>query len=153
MHSQERYLLCRARAPRVGKAKGYALGAFIMLCLLNAAVCAYGSEAKMRGPKTRSGTSASPKESATSSVRIAFLGSIRFFQIWISPIDGKRCGLRPSCSAYGYAAIEEQGPVVGILMTADRLMRCNIWTVPGPDYTLLPNGKLYDPLSKNLLSE
>jgi hypothetical protein len=38
-------------------------------------------------------------------------------------------------------------------MTADRLTRCNIWKEPGPDYFLLPNGRLYDPISNNLLVE
>jgi len=48
-------------------------------------------------------------------------------------------------------SIREQGPLTGLFMTADRLTRCNIWKEPGPDYTLLPNGKLYDPPSHNLL--
>jgi putative membrane protein insertion efficiency factor len=90
----------------------------------------------------------------TSSVQLACSGAIRFYQKLISPIGGgKRCGFSPSCSAYGYKAIGEQGPAVGILMTADRLMRCTIWKSLGPHYTLLPSGRLYDPPSKNLLSE
>jgi putative membrane protein insertion efficiency factor len=88
----------------------------------------------------------------TSCVKLAFLGAIRLYQKRVSSIGGPdRCGFRPSCSAYGYTAIEEEGPVIGLLMTADRLIRCNIFKGPGPDYTLLPNGKLYDPPSKNFL--
>ena len=88
----------------------------------------------------------------TSCVKLAFLGSIRLYQKRVSSIGGPdRCGFRPSCSAYGYTAIEEEGPVIGLLMTADRLTRCNVFKGPGPDYTLLPYGKLYDPPSKNLL--
>ena len=90
----------------------------------------------------------------TSSVKIALLGTIRFYQNTISRVNGKeRCGFRPSCSAYGYSAIKEKGPVIGIMMTADRLTRCNIWKKPGADYILLPNSKLFDPVSKNLLFE
>ena len=136
-----------------GKARRFALGVLTALCTLGFAICACGSEVKMKGPNARSQQSVSCHETETSSVQIAFLQAIRFYQKWISPIGGGRCGFRPSCSAYGYAAIEQQGPVVGIMMTADRLTRCNIWKAPGPDYTLLPNEKLFDPLAKNLLSE
>jgi putative membrane protein insertion efficiency factor len=150
---QEKPAFCWPGAPHGGTARRLALGVLTVFCTLGFAICADGSEVKMKGPNARSGQSAALNESETSSVRIAFLQSIRFYQKWISPIGGERCGFRPSCSAYGYGAIEQQGPIVGIMMTADRLMRCNIWKEPGPDYTLLPNGKLYDPLSKNLLSE
>jgi putative membrane protein insertion efficiency factor len=136
-----------------GKTRRFALGVLTALCTLGFAICACGSEAKMKGPNARSQQSVSHHETETSSVQIACLRSIRFYQNWISPIGGGRCGFRPSCSAYGYAAIEQQGPIVGIMMTADRLTRCNIWKAPGLDYTLLPNEKLFDPLSKNLLSE
>jgi putative component of membrane protein insertase Oxa1/YidC/SpoIIIJ protein YidD len=50
-------------------------------------------------------------------------------------------------------SIEEYGPVTGVMMTADRLMRCNIWKRPGPDYLLLPDGRLLDPPWRNLLGE
>ena len=125
-----------------------------LLCTLGFPVCARGSDAEMRGPHAGSKPPTSTKESATSCVEIAFLQSIRFYQKWISPIGGKdRCGFRPSCSAYGYSAVKEEGPVIGLMMTADRLTRCNILKKAGADYTLLPNGKLYDPISKNLLFE
>lgn len=119
---------------------------------------AFGGE--MKAPKapvscTRSAARAEKPEAAraTSSVKLAALGAIRFYQRMISPVGGtNKCGFSPSCSAYAYGAIQEQGPLVGLLMAADRLTRCNRWKSPGPDYTLLPNGRLFDPLSKNLLS-
>ena len=115
--------------------------------------CTSASEAGMKGPRLVPHPS-QPQEEHTSSVEIAFLRTIRFYQRWVSPVGGRdRCGFRPSCSAYGYAAIGEQGPLVGLMMTGDRLTRCNIWKKPGADYSLLPNGKLYDPVSKNLLCE
>lgn len=110
------------------------------------------SEAGMKGPRLRS--QPPPQEEATGCVEVAFLQVIRLYQKRLSPIGGPdRCGFRPSCSAYGYLAIKEQGPLVGLLMTADRLTRCNLWKKPGADYLLLPLGKLYDPPSLNLLSE
>lgn len=116
--------------------------------------CASGSENKMKGPQAEVHRPQPPQEDSASSVAMVFLESIRFYQKWISPIGGgNRCGFRPSCSAYGYSAIKTQGPLVGVMMTADRLTRCNLWKRPGADYFLLPGGRLYDPVSKNLLSE
>lgn len=109
------------------------------------------ADGPMKGPHAGTLISASTRESPTSSIQIAFLESIKFYQKWISPIGGDRCGFRPSCSRYGYEAVTTQGPIVGLMMIGDRLTRCNIWKSPGPDYFLLPNGRLYDPLSHNLL--
>lgn len=132
-------------------------GGAICLLLLFAAFAfpdAVGaSEVGMKGPRIRS-HQLQPQEDPTSSVEVAFLQTIRLYQKWLSPIGGRdRCGFRPSCSAYSTMAIKEQGPLVGLLMTADRLTRCHIWKKPGADYPLLPSGKLYDPPSKNLLCE
>jgi putative membrane protein insertion efficiency factor len=79
------------------------------------------------------------------------LGSVRFFQKRISPIDGPRCSFSPTCSQFGYEAVHDHGPTLGIVMTADRLMRCSYWTEAGLDYTRLPNGALHDPVASNLL--
>ncbi len=105
---------------------------------------------KAPGAKVRA---ASAQDLETSTAAVACLGAIRFYQKVISPIGGNRCGFWPSCSAYGYQAIREQGPFLGVIMIGDRQIRCNIWKESGPDYTWLPNGKLYDPPSHNLLFE
>jgi putative membrane protein insertion efficiency factor len=112
------------------------------------------SESSMKGPRAgaRPLVSTSRKVS-TSCVEIAFLGAIGCYQKWVSPIGSGRCGFSPSCSQYARSALQSQGPLVGLMMTGDRLTRCHIWKRPGPDYFLLPTGKLYDPPSNNLLSE
>ncbi len=89
----------------------------------------------------------------TSSAKIVFLGAIGFFQQYISPIDGPRCGFSPTCSRYGAEAIRKYGPLQGLLMTGDRIIRCNPWRRPGIDYARLPNGRLYDPVAQNDLFE
>ncbi len=126
---------------------------FICILAMEAASPVFASDLTMKGPASkRNPRPASGEQFETSCVRLACLGSIRFYQTRISPIGGvDRCSFSPSCSASGYQAIDEQGPAAGILITADRLTRCNIWKGPGPDYTLLPNGRLYDPVFKNLL--
>lgn len=42
----------------------------------------------------------------------------------ISPIDGDRCRMSPSCSHYSREAIYRLGALKGVLMTLDRLQRC-----------------------------
>jgi putative membrane protein insertion efficiency factor len=124
----------------------------IAICLLSPEATSFGSDFTMKGPREELRVPDKAYEPETSSVGVAMHGLIRFYQIVISPAGGPdRCGFRPSCSHYGYQAIQEQGPIVGIMMIGDRQTRCNIFKEPGPDYPLLPNGKLYDPVSNNLL--
>jgi putative membrane protein insertion efficiency factor len=86
-------------------------------------------------------------------MRILFLGAIDLYRKYVSPISGPRCGFYPSCSAFGRRAVSEYGVLRGVMMTGDRLTRCNIFKHPGPDYLLLPNGRLFDPVSANTLTE
>lgn len=48
--------------------------------------------------------------------------AVRLFQKYISPIDGARCPMYPTCSAYSRQALRKHGPLLGVVMTADRLM-------------------------------
>lgn len=50
---------------------------------------------------------------------------IRFFQIYISPIDGPRSSYYPTSSQYTLEAIQKWGVLTGIAMGCDRLMREN----------------------------
>lgn len=52
-------------------------------------------------------------------------GLIRFFQNYISPIDGPRSSFYPSSSQYTFEAIQKYGVFRGISMGCDRLMREN----------------------------
>ena len=47
--------------------------------------------------------------------------AIQLFQKYISPVDGQRCAMYPTCSAYSLRAIRKHGPIIGVFMTADRL--------------------------------
>ena len=126
----------------------------IALHLSSPAASSFGSDFMMRGPVTELGDPDRKDSLETSSARVALLGLIRMYQRFVSPVGGvDRCGFRPSCSRYGYQAIQQEGPLLGIVMIGDRQTRCNIFKEPGPDYPLLPNGKLYDPVANNLLFE
>jgi len=48
---------------------------------------------------------------------------IRIFQEEISRVDGDRCNFQPTTSTYAYLSIARFGPIMGILMTVDRLIR------------------------------
>ena len=80
-------------------------------------------------------------------------GAIRFYRNVISPTQGERCGFYPSCSTFGMHAVERYGSLRGVMMTADRLTRCNFFKEPGSDYLLRPDGRLYDPVTANLIQK
>jgi len=61
------------------------------------------------------------------------LGLIRFYQTAISPDKAPLCGYVPSCSQYGYEAIEKHGIVKGGWLTARRLCRCHPLAKGGAD--------------------
>lgn len=51
-----------------------------------------------------------------------FIWMMKGYQQYISPVDGDRCPMYPTCSQYSIEAIRKHGPVLGIIMTVDRLM-------------------------------
>ena len=80
----------------------------------------------------------------TSPVKLGLQGALTLYRRTISPINPDRCGFLPSCSAYGSLVVQEHGPILGILMTADRLLRCHFLKKPEYGILLLPGGKLLD---------
>jgi putative membrane protein insertion efficiency factor len=50
--------------------------------------------------------------------------AVDLFRRHISPIDGDRCPMVPSCSQYSLEALNKHGLVMGWIMTCDRLLRC-----------------------------
>lgn len=75
---------------------------------------------------------------------------IQFYQNHISAVDGNRCPMTPSCSAYAASAVKRHGPVIGWFMGCDRLVRCGrdemdlspVRHISGTDYA-------YDPVDAN----
>ncbi len=51
-----------------------------------------------------------------------FLWLLKIYQNYISPVKGDRCPMYPTCSAYSVQAVKKHGPIIGIAMTADRLI-------------------------------
>jgi putative membrane protein insertion efficiency factor len=61
------------------------------------------------------------------------LGMIRLYQRTVSRLLPPSCRFVPSCSEYGYEAVERYGVVRGGVMAIWRIMRCNPWGGHGYD--------------------
>jgi putative membrane protein insertion efficiency factor len=59
---------------------------------------------------------------------------IRLYQRTLSKLLGPVCRYYPSCSHYGYRAIEVHGAVKGSALTVWRILRCNPWSRGGVDH-------------------
>ncbi len=71
-------------------------------------------------------------------MKFIFLGIIKFYRYFISPILGQRCRFHPSCSNYAKEAIENLPTHKAILKTAWRILRCHPFSKGG-----------YDPVKKD----
>ncbi len=66
--------------------------------------------------------------------RKPLLWLIRLYQRTVSQaLPPDTCRFYPSCSHYGYEAIEKYGVIKGGTMAAWRIMRCNPWNDGGFD--------------------
>jgi putative membrane protein insertion efficiency factor len=61
------------------------------------------------------------------------LGLIRLYQWTISPLLPPACRFVPTCSAYGFDAIERYGVWFGGWLALRRLLRCHPFTAGGYD--------------------
>jgi putative component of membrane protein insertase Oxa1/YidC/SpoIIIJ protein YidD len=60
-----------------------------------------------------------------STLGVVFDFYVSLFQRYISPVDGARCQLYPTCSQYARLCIRKHGGALGFIMSADRLLRDN----------------------------
>ncbi|MCP4810649.1 MAG: membrane protein insertion efficiency factor YidD [Proteobacteria bacterium] len=68
----------------------------------------------------------------------------RIWRVAISPGDGPRCPMRPTCSSYAQQAFARDG-LGGYVLTFDRLLRDgNV-----ADYPFAPDGHALDPLANH----
>ena len=62
-----------------------------------------------------------------------FLGLIRFYQRFISPLTPPSCIYTPSCSQYALEAITKYGAIKGVWLGTRRILRCHPWGPGGYD--------------------
>ena len=75
-------------------------------------------------------------------VRAVLLGSIRLYQLTLSPWLGRHCRYDPTCSAYATEAIERFGARRGVWLAAKRLGRCHPWGRSGYDPVPAAEGRM-----------
>jgi len=68
---------------------------------------------------------------------------------YISSVDGDRCPMHPSCSAYSLQAIKKHGFPIGFVMTADRLIHEGKEMDYAPLVRTGDKYKFYDPVGNN----
>jgi putative membrane protein insertion efficiency factor len=61
------------------------------------------------------------------------LGCIRLYQVTVSRVLPPSCRFVPSCSEYGYEAIQRYGVIRGGGLAIWRILRCNPWGGHGYD--------------------
>jgi len=93
---------------------------------------------------------ASPPEVSHPSLaqRLA-MGGIQFFISVISRVDGDRCPMYPTCSAYSMEAVKKHGFLIGFVMTADRLIHESNEMDLVPSIMVGNRYRYYDPLFNN----
>ncbi len=52
------------------------------------------------------------------------IGAIQAYQELVSEAYGTRCPMHPSCSHFALQAVRQRGTVPGLMLAADRLLRC-----------------------------
>ena len=74
---------------------------------------------------------------------------VRFYRDYISPIDGDRCPMYPTCSQYSIECFEKHGLIIGWLMTWDRLFHEADEMKRAPLVWVHDYYRFYDPLENN----
>lgn len=63
----------------------------------------------------------------------ALIGGVIVYKCTLSPLLGRHCRFRPTCSSYFRAAVEKYGAVRGSLKGIARICRCHPWHPGGYD--------------------
>jgi len=58
---------------------------------------------------------------------------VYFYQGMISPLLPQSCRYTPSCSQYAIEAVKKNGPIKGLLLATNRILRCHPWGGHGYD--------------------
>lgn len=61
------------------------------------------------------------------------LKSIKLYMVFFSPYLSGNCKYSPSCSNYGYQAVEKYGGLMGAYLILRRLIKCNPFSRGGYD--------------------
>ncbi len=62
-----------------------------------------------------------------------FIGLVRIYQYFISPLFPASCRFHPTCSSYAIQAYRRFGPIFGTFLALRRIARCHPWGGCGED--------------------
>lgn len=62
-----------------------------------------------------------------------FLGIIKIYQSFISPLTPASCRFEPTCSSYAKEAFIQHGLLKGMFLSVKRIARCHPWGESGYD--------------------
>jgi len=65
---------------------------------------------------------AESRRPAEAAAAAPFAMLLEFYRVVISPVDGDRCDMAPTCSLYARQAFQRHGAVLGFVLTAERLL-------------------------------
>ena len=74
---------------------------------------------------------------------------VRFYKDYISPIDGDRCSMYPTCAQYSIECFEKHGLITGWIMTCDRLFHEADEMKHAPMILINDHYRFYDPVENN----
>lgn len=63
-----------------------------------------------------------PADGPTGPAAVPFGWAVGFYRATVSRVDGDRCPSYPTCSAYAGQALRLHGPLLGLALTANRLL-------------------------------
>lgn len=66
-------------------------------------------------------------------LKYVFMGLIRFYQKYISPLKRPSCRFYPSCSQYAYESIKKYGSIKGGYLSVRRILKCHPFNPGGYD--------------------
>ncbi len=81
--------------------------------------------------------------------KMPFLWGMKFYRDFISPIDGNKCWMYPTCSGYASRAIRKHGAFIGLMMTVDRLYHEGSEMPRAPEIIKFGYVRKYDPVENN----
>ncbi|MFC4410288.1 membrane protein insertion efficiency factor YidD [Chungangia koreensis] len=58
-------------------------------------------------------------------MKTIFIGFIKLYQKFISPMTPPSCRFYPTCSHYGVEALQKHGAIKGSLLTIKRISKCH----------------------------
>ncbi len=76
--------------------------------------------------------------------------AVRAYQSTVSRVDGDRCPSHPSCSAYALEAVGRHGPLLGVALTAGRLIGEADEAAFAPRIRIDGTWRIYSPVEDDL---